>query len=57
VVWGRYDSSFISAGAEAYKRDLPDAEIHLLAAGYFALDEKVDEIAALMLDFLHEHVD
>jgi pimeloyl-ACP methyl ester carboxylesterase len=57
VVWGRYDSSFISPGAEAYKRDLPDAEIHLLDAGHFALDEKVDEIAALLLDFLPKHVD
>jgi pimeloyl-ACP methyl ester carboxylesterase len=56
VVWGRYDSSFISAGAEAYKRDVPDAEIHLLDAGHFALDEKVDEIAARMLEFLPKHV-
>jgi pimeloyl-ACP methyl ester carboxylesterase len=56
VVWGRYDSSFISPGAGAYKRDVPDAEIHLLDAGHFALDEKVDEIAALMLDFLPKHV-
>jgi pimeloyl-ACP methyl ester carboxylesterase len=52
VVWGRYDSSFIAPGAEAYRQDLPDAEIHLLDAGHFALDEKVDEIAALMLTFL-----
>jgi pimeloyl-ACP methyl ester carboxylesterase len=56
VVWGRYDSSFISAGAEGYKRDVPDAEIHLLDAGHFALDEKVDEIAARMLEFLPKHV-
>jgi pimeloyl-ACP methyl ester carboxylesterase len=56
VVWGRYDGSFISPGAEAYKRDVPDAEIHLLDAGHFALDEKVDEIAALMLEFLPKHV-
>jgi pimeloyl-ACP methyl ester carboxylesterase len=56
VVWGRYDSSFISAGAEAYKRDVPDAEIHLLDAGHFALDEKVDDIAARMLEFLPKHV-
>jgi pimeloyl-ACP methyl ester carboxylesterase len=56
VVWGRYDSSFISPGAEAYKRDVPDAEIHLLEAGHFALDEKVDEIAARMLEFLPKHV-
>ena len=52
VAWGGYDSSFISAGGEAYKRDLPDAEVHILEAGHFALDEKVDEIAALTLDFL-----
>ena len=56
VVWGGNDSSFISPGAEAYKRDVPDAEIHILDAGHFALDEKVDEIAALMLDFLRKHV-
>lgn len=56
VVWGRYDSSFISPGGEAYKRDVPDAEIHQLDAGHFALDEKVDEIAALMLAFLPKHV-
>jgi pimeloyl-ACP methyl ester carboxylesterase len=55
VVWGRYDPSFISPGAEAYKRDLPDAEIHLLDAGHFALDEKVDEIAGLMFAFLEKH--
>jgi pimeloyl-ACP methyl ester carboxylesterase len=55
VVWGRYDPSFIAPGAEAYKRDLPDAEIHLLDAGHFALDEKVDEIAGLMIDFLSRH--
>jgi pimeloyl-ACP methyl ester carboxylesterase len=55
VVWGRYDPSFIAPGAEAYKRDVPDAEVHLLDAGHFALDEKVDEIAALMFAFLQKH--
>jgi pimeloyl-ACP methyl ester carboxylesterase len=57
VVWGRYDSSFIPPGAEAYKHDLPDAEVHIIDAGHFALDEKVDEIAALMLVFLNNHLD
>jgi pimeloyl-ACP methyl ester carboxylesterase len=56
VVWGRYDPSFIAPGAEAYKRDLPDAEVHLLDAGHFALDEKVDEIAQLMTGFLERHL-
>ena len=55
VVWGRNDSSFIAPGAEAFERDLPDAEIHLLDAGHFALDEKNDEIASLILAFLAKH--
>ena len=57
VVWGRNDPSFIAAGAEAFRRDLPDAEIHLLDAGHFALDEQNDEIARLILAFLAEHSD
>ena len=55
VVWGRNDPSFIAPGAEAFKRDLPSAEIHLLDAGHFALDEKNDEIARLILAFLAKH--
>jgi pimeloyl-ACP methyl ester carboxylesterase len=55
VVWGRNDPSFIAPGAEAFERDLPDAEIHLLDAGHFALDEKNDEIACLILAFLAKH--
>jgi pimeloyl-ACP methyl ester carboxylesterase len=52
VVWGRNDPSFIAPGAEAFHRDLPEAEIHLLDAGHFALDEKNDEVAGLVLAFL-----
>lgn len=52
VVWGRYDPSFAVAGAEAYRRDVPDAEVHLLDAGHFALDEAPGEIAALTARFL-----
>jgi pimeloyl-ACP methyl ester carboxylesterase len=52
VVWGRYDSSFTVAGGKAYGRDAPHAEIHILDAGHFALDEKLDEIAALIRAFL-----
>jgi pimeloyl-ACP methyl ester carboxylesterase len=52
VMWGRYDPSFIVPGAEAYKRDLPHAELHLLDAGHFAADEQVDQMAQLTLDFL-----
>lgn len=56
VMWGRYDPSFIVPGAEAYARDVPGAEIHLLDAGHFALDEKADEVAGLTLDFLDRHL-
>lgn len=52
VVWGKYDPSFAVAGAMAYKRDVPDAEIHLLDAGHFALDEALDQIVSLVRGFL-----
>lgn len=52
AVWGRHDPAFIPAGAEAYKRDLPDAEVHMLDAGHFALETNAHEIATLTHDFL-----
>lgn len=52
AAWGRHDPAFIPAGAEAYKRDLPDAEVYLLDTGHFALETHVNEVAVLILDFL-----
>jgi pimeloyl-ACP methyl ester carboxylesterase len=52
IVWGKNDVIFPAEGARPYLRDLPDAELHLLDTGHFALEDKGDEIAALMLDFL-----
>jgi len=52
IVWGTNDGIFPADGAHPYLRDLPDAELHLLDTGHFALEDKGDEIAALMLDFL-----
>jgi pimeloyl-ACP methyl ester carboxylesterase len=52
IVWGQNDEIFPADGARAYLRDLPDAELHLLDTGHFALEDKGSEIAALMLDFL-----
>jgi pimeloyl-ACP methyl ester carboxylesterase len=52
IVWGANDAIFPAAGARAYRRDLPNAELHLLDSGHFALEDKGGEIAALMGDFL-----
>jgi pimeloyl-ACP methyl ester carboxylesterase len=52
ATWGRHDPAFIPPGAEAYKRDLPDADVHLLDTGHFALETHADEIASLIRDFL-----
>ena len=56
ATWGKNDAHFLPAGALAYKRDLPDAEIHLLDAGHFALETHAAEIGRLMLDFLDRKV-
>jgi pimeloyl-ACP methyl ester carboxylesterase len=55
VVWGRYDPSFETAEAQAYKRELPNADVHVINAGHFALDEKADDIAAYIRNFLSQH--
>jgi pimeloyl-ACP methyl ester carboxylesterase len=52
AVWGKNDPFFLPAGAEAFRRDNPDAEIHLLDAGHFALESQGPEIAVLVRDFL-----
>ena len=52
AVWGKNDPSFIPPGAEAFKRDLPDAEVRFVDSGHFALESHHAEIAALMRNFL-----
>lgn len=56
VAWGRYDPSFEVAEAEAYKKDVPGAEVHVLDAGHFALDEAVVEVAGLIRSFMDRRV-
>jgi len=51
VIWGKHDPSFDLSEPEAYRRDVPDAELHVLDAGHFALDTAADEIAALVRRF------
>ncbi|MBB2973158.1 alpha/beta hydrolase [Mesorhizobium sp. RMAD-H1] len=52
AVWGRHDPAFLPAGAAAFQRDLPDAKIHLLDAGHFALETHAREVAVLIRAFL-----
>ena len=56
AIWGRNDPFFIPAGAEAFKRDNPAAEVRFLDTGHFALETHGAEIAAAMLDFLGRHI-
>ena len=52
AVWGRNDPFFLPPGAEAFRRDIPDAVVHLLDTGHFALETHAVEIAAAIRDFL-----
>ena len=52
AIWGRNDPFFLPAGAEAYRRDLPNAEIRFLDTGHFALETHLEEIAAAIGAFL-----
>ncbi len=56
AAWGKNDVFFIPPGAEAYKRDQPQAEVHLLDTGHFALETHAAEIGALIVDFLGRKV-
>ena len=56
AVWGRHDPAFLPAGAAAYQRDLPDAKVHLLDAGHFALETHAQEVATLIRAFLESAI-
>ena len=52
AVWGRNDPFFLPAGAEAYKRDIPAAEVCFYDTGHFALETHAPEIASAISAFL-----
>ena len=52
AIWGRNDPFFLPAGAEAFKRDIPGADVRFLPAGHFALETHVEEVAAAIGEFL-----
>jgi pimeloyl-ACP methyl ester carboxylesterase len=52
IAWGPHDGYMPEPAARAYLRDLPDAELHLLDGGHWALETNLDEVVALVRDFL-----
>ena len=52
VLWGKHDLSFDPGEPERYRKDVPNAEVHVLDAGHFALDTKADEIAEIVRRFM-----
>lgn len=57
AVWGNGDPFFGPAGAHAFRKDVPDAEVHLFDTGHLALETDGPEIAALIRDFLERKGD
>jgi pimeloyl-ACP methyl ester carboxylesterase len=55
AIWGKNDPFFIPAGAEAFRKDIPDAKIQLLDTGHFALETHVVEISVAMKDFFEKN--
>ena len=52
AAWGKNDPFFLPPGAEAFKRDIPDADVRFFDTGHFALETHCDEIAAAIRNFL-----
>jgi pimeloyl-ACP methyl ester carboxylesterase len=52
AVWGKYDPAFVPAGAEAYRKDIPNAEVHFLETGHFVLETHAPDMADYMIEFL-----
>lgn len=57
AVWGKHDPFFLPAGAEAFRRDLPHAEVRFIDAGHFALETHLDEVAGIIRAFLARTLD
>jgi len=56
AIWGKNDPFFIPPGAEAFKRDVPSAEVRFVDSGHFALETHAKEIGLTMREFLSRHV-
>jgi pimeloyl-ACP methyl ester carboxylesterase len=56
AIWGKNDPFFIPAGAEAFRKDLPNAQVRFLDTGHFAIETHVVKIASAMKEFLEKTV-
>jgi pimeloyl-ACP methyl ester carboxylesterase len=56
ILWGKNDIFFTPEGGQAYLRDLPEAELHMLDSGHFAVEDSLEEIAAHIKRFHEEKV-
>src|SRR5262249_32318107 len=56
AIWGQRDPYFVPPGAEAFRRDIPDATVQFLDTGHFALETHLEEIASAMRAFLARQV-
>jgi pimeloyl-ACP methyl ester carboxylesterase len=56
AVWGKNDPFFLPPGAEAFRRDIPEAEVRFFDTGHFALETHHAEIAQVIGEFLNKHV-
>jgi pimeloyl-ACP methyl ester carboxylesterase len=52
VIWGKYESSFDDGEPERYRKDVPNAEVHIVDGGHFALDTAADDVAVLVREFM-----
>jgi pimeloyl-ACP methyl ester carboxylesterase len=56
AIWGKNDPFFVPAGAEAFRKDIPDAKVRFLDTGHFAIATHVEEIASAIKDFLEANL-
>jgi len=56
AIWGKNDPFFVPPGAEAFRKDIPSAQVQFLDTGHFAIETHVVEIASAIKDFLEGHV-
>jgi len=56
AVWGKNDPFFLPPGAEAFKRDIPNADVRFVETGHFALETHSSEIGSAIADFLTNNI-